>query len=54
MARGDRGTAGLFGRIRADFVTLIGTPCLSRRRSPHWIKVKNRQHHGFSRVMDQL
>jgi len=21
-------------------------------RSPHWVKVKNRSHHAFSRVMD--
>ena len=23
-------------------------------RSPHWVKVKNRKHHAFSRVMDQF
>ena len=23
-------------------------------RSPHWVKVKNRQHPAFSRVMDQF
>ena len=23
-------------------------------RSPHWVKVKNRQHHAFSRLMDQF
>ena len=23
-------------------------------RSPRWVKVKNRQHHAFSRVMDQF
>ena len=23
-------------------------------RSPHWVKVKNRQHQAFSRVLDQF
>ena len=23
-------------------------------RSPHWVKVKNRQHHAFRRVTDQF
>jgi len=23
-------------------------------RSPHWVKVKNRQHPAFSRVMDKF
>jgi hypothetical protein len=39
---------GLEGFIEAQ------RPPYRAGRSPHWVKVKNRRHHAFNRVMDQF
>jgi hypothetical protein len=41
--------AGSGGVVRRRCVALIGAD-----RSPHWVKVKNRQHPAFARVLDQF